>query len=597
MADLRISDLVTASQLKDDDYYEIAQAESGTRVSYRTTLLAIAVQIATVVQLTSDLTTDSKTLAGAINELKQKISLIPKFSIDVVQTLPTEDISDTTIYLVPAEDPEVGNYYEEYIHVNDAWELVGTTAVDLSAYYTKLEVDAKFSELATVATSGSYNDLTNKPDLSALMDVNETTFTNPYTKKLVPSGKYTEKLRKIVGASIVWNQLVQNGNFADTSWWETYKATLSVSGNVGTLTSTEANTSPVVRKRFDLINGHKYLAGLSVNPSKELQLGASLDYSSITNNAIIPRTSITANTWTEIKGVIAFDSSATTSTNSGIRFSGNGNQYTGTETIQIKNFILVDLTAMFGTTIADYVYTLETQTAGSGIVWLKSYGFFTEDYYAYSANTIQSVSVSAKVNKDSEDTTISTVALDHTELRGLFKLDANNNLYADGDEYPSDGSGTTNYSEISVGDFFWTKISTQGGDYVFYCVLPNRVVGFDFMCENYPNSYTDRNNMPNKTCGNTNTLNNTFCIRDDDYANETEFKNALSSMKIIYKATPTTASLTPYQSLQNIESGGTEEFVDYGVQSSTRDVAIPAGNETAYGDNENMGKIINYINT
>lgn len=146
MADLRISDLVTASQLKDDDYYEIAQSESGTRVSYKTTLLAIAVQIATMVDFTSDLNTTSKKITGAINELKQLISLIPQFSIEVVQTLPTEDISDTTIYLVPAEDPEVGNYYEEYIHVNDSWELVGTTAVDLSAYYTKLEVDGLLAD-------------------------------------------------------------------------------------------------------------------------------------------------------------------------------------------------------------------------------------------------------------------------------------------------------------------------------------------------------------------------------------------------------------------------------------------------------------------
>lgn len=146
MADLRISDLVTASQLKDDDYYEIAQSESGTRVSYKTTLLAIAVQIATMVDFTSDLNTTSKKITGAINELKQLISLIPQFSIEVVQVLPTEDISDTTIYLVPAEDPEVGNYYEEYIHVNDAWELVGTTAVDLSAYYTKLEVDGLLAD-------------------------------------------------------------------------------------------------------------------------------------------------------------------------------------------------------------------------------------------------------------------------------------------------------------------------------------------------------------------------------------------------------------------------------------------------------------------
>ena len=77
------------------------------------------------------------------------ISLIPQFSIEVVQVLPTEDISDTTIYLVPAEDPEVGNYYEEYIHVNNTWDLVGSTAVDLSDYYTKAQADGKFAVTIT----------------------------------------------------------------------------------------------------------------------------------------------------------------------------------------------------------------------------------------------------------------------------------------------------------------------------------------------------------------------------------------------------------------------------------------------------------------
>ena len=75
-----------------------------------------------------------------INEL---LSVIPTFSIEVVQELPTQDISPTTIYLVPADDPATGNYYNEYLYVNNTWEIVGSTAVDMSNYYTKAEVDAK----------------------------------------------------------------------------------------------------------------------------------------------------------------------------------------------------------------------------------------------------------------------------------------------------------------------------------------------------------------------------------------------------------------------------------------------------------------------
>ena len=50
-----------------------------------------------------------------------------------------------------------------------------------------------------------------------------------------------------------------------------------------------------------------------------------------------------------------------------------------------------DLTQEFGTEIADYAYTLEQAQAGSGINWLKSYGFF-QSYIPYNAGTLVSVS-------------------------------------------------------------------------------------------------------------------------------------------------------------------------------------------------------------
>ena len=149
----RFSELSVAATLTDNDILALSQTDIGTStlISVRATLIAIATHIAKVAAFTNDLDTTSKTLIGAINELKQLISLIPQFSIDVVQTLPVSDISETTIYLVPSSDPEQGNYYEEYIYVNNTWELVGTTAVDLSAYYTKLEVDGLLAAKANTS--------------------------------------------------------------------------------------------------------------------------------------------------------------------------------------------------------------------------------------------------------------------------------------------------------------------------------------------------------------------------------------------------------------------------------------------------------------
>lgn len=44
-------------------------------------------------------------------------------------------------------DDESTDWYEEYIWVNDWWELIGTTKVDLSAYAQKSEVPTKISQL------------------------------------------------------------------------------------------------------------------------------------------------------------------------------------------------------------------------------------------------------------------------------------------------------------------------------------------------------------------------------------------------------------------------------------------------------------------
>lgn len=71
------------------------------------------------------------------------LQIIPRFTIEVVEQLPTEDISLTTLYLVPSQDPLQSNAYDEFIYVNNTWEQVGTTAVDMSDYYTKEEVDSK----------------------------------------------------------------------------------------------------------------------------------------------------------------------------------------------------------------------------------------------------------------------------------------------------------------------------------------------------------------------------------------------------------------------------------------------------------------------
>ena len=54
---------------------------------------------------------------------------------------------------------------------------------------------------------------------------------------------------------------------------------------------------------------------------------------------------------------------------------------------------VTDLTQMFGSAIADYIYSLEQGTAGAGVAWFKK--LFPKDYYAYNAGELMSVKTSA----------------------------------------------------------------------------------------------------------------------------------------------------------------------------------------------------------
>lgn len=103
-------------------------------------------------------------------EIDSKISAIPKFAIEVVSSLPTSNISSTTVYLVK-DSTEGGGLYTEYIRVNGAWEILGNQTVDLSGYVTsealtealknlalKSEIPTKLSQLEGDSTHRTVTD-------------------------------------------------------------------------------------------------------------------------------------------------------------------------------------------------------------------------------------------------------------------------------------------------------------------------------------------------------------------------------------------------------------------------------------------------------
>lgn len=69
---------------------------------------------------------------------------------EIVDELPTENIDTHTIYLVKETVGEADDYYNEYIYINGEWELLGSTRIDLSNYYTKEQVDKIIETLTGV---------------------------------------------------------------------------------------------------------------------------------------------------------------------------------------------------------------------------------------------------------------------------------------------------------------------------------------------------------------------------------------------------------------------------------------------------------------
>jgi len=159
-------------------------------------------------------------------------------------------------------------------------------------------------------------------------------------------------------------------------------------------------------------------------------------------------------------------------------------------------------------------------------------------------------------------------------LRGQYKLDANNNLYADGDVYKSDGTVTRKYGMVDLGTLNW-YIS----DGMFEAVISDRANG-EAICAKYAfygTTYytTIKNNMPDKQFGFTSQSSQRYIgVKDSAYSTADSFKTAMSGIMLVYeKATSITESATPYESPQWCDSKGTEEYVGS---------ELPVGHNTDY---------------
>lgn len=95
-------------------------------------------------------TIDSTVTADGVNAVNGKavydfvtaaIAGITGFHAEIVSVLPSTGETNI-LYLVAKSTTASGNGYDEYLYINGAWELIGSTDIDLSGYVQASEMHA-----------------------------------------------------------------------------------------------------------------------------------------------------------------------------------------------------------------------------------------------------------------------------------------------------------------------------------------------------------------------------------------------------------------------------------------------------------------------
>lgn len=499
-----------------------------------------------------------------------------------------------------------------------------------------------------------------------------------------------EELNAVVGVSVPWNQNLQAMN--STYWQASATGTeVTFADGVATVNASlqYAGINNKTNNRPTFPTGHKILYSVGVKLTTAVSNAVRVKINNQDQKYAEASTS-----WQTIQGIFAWNSANAATFNVFDARSADRDAY------QVKEPMLIDLTAMFGSTIADYIYSLEQANVGSSVSWFRKY--FPKLYYGYSAPTTLSVKTSAHkmtgfnqwdeewelgyynvdtgvsgtsnsqircknkikvvpnttyyiktsgmlwiLEYDADDiylnkyisktnqvfttsantryirfyalSTYGTTykndicinlhwdgerdgeyepyvaheyAMSDITLRGILKLDANNNLYADGDRYLPDGTVERRYGIVDLGALNWTKISdgvfsnstNNGYKIIEQSDKPNMICS-KYITETWQsiNNGTQSDKSIHLLSG---SVTKQIRVFDSAYTDKDTFTTAMSGVYLVFELeTPTTESADPYQQTQIVDDFGTEEFVDAAVEANERDVAIPVGHETFYQNN------------
>ena len=273
-----------------------------------------------------------------------------------------------------------------------------------------------------VSSTGYY------PDLYAgglVTDKGETD-TAPYTFRASKALGYRESLNQIVGATVGWNQLA-NANKVASGTADGITYSLTGNGYI-TMQGTAASSvfNQVIGTAGEIVNGHVYYPVVGNFRTTAVMI-------------MIDGWTKTFSSGTVSKSAIDVPSGKSLS----LRVSG-GFTVDGTYPVQLS-----DLTAMFGTTIADYIYSLEQANAGAGVAWFKK--LFPKPYYEYNAGELMSVKAASH---------------DTVGFNQFDKSDVVNDYYIDnetGNAVSNGGSIASDYIPIIGSATYYIKtVATSG---------------------------------------------------------------------------------------------------------------------------------------
>lgn len=383
----------------------------------------------------------------------------------------------------------------------------------------------------------------------------------------------TATIKAFKGNTIAWNQLVQNGDFVDSSKWtlgNSTKMSLSISNNIATITNISgeevSGETAGIRNTYVgvILSGHKYYVSLEYKASYDDAV-CYINWCGLSTYKSL----ISSNTWYKVSGILTGTENPSrtslfvrTNTAKPVPVGGN---------YQVKNVNLIDFTLMFGS--GNEPSTAEEFEA-----------MFPLDYYDYNAGGLLNNNMTHFVSSGTDAsgfTFTDTLPIPVTQLTGKLNgagesvtifpdgLRSAGNAYDVIEKVDGQWYGVVNVGCVDMGTLNWSsETHSSSGNTRFYSAVPektytdtvgrNSITSTRYVYNTAPIGYNT--NYVDKTISGY--TNDRIYLLDSSYTEAAALKAGLDGIMLNYQCTTKRYLLdTEFQSLLDtyrVANGGTE---------------------------------------